>query len=135
MCVQRTAVQHPDPEGLEVFGRDHLNSHAWPRRALILGLSDRAELAGDSRAQQGKPCTDARLRDARNGLELLEELLIEHVDFSGGGEAPFGKAKKVNSNLLESDHGRRIDSCCAECPGRNRVTNDALTMATGGPSR
>ena len=28
--VQRTALQHPDPEGLEVFGRHHLDPRAWP---------------------------------------------------------------------------------------------------------
>src|SRR5262249_52031264 len=28
--VQRTALQHPDPEGLEVFGRHHLDPNVWP---------------------------------------------------------------------------------------------------------
>src|SRR5216683_906912 len=28
--VQRTALQHPDHDGLKVFGRHHLDPHAWP---------------------------------------------------------------------------------------------------------
>jgi len=27
---QRTALHHPDPEGLEEFGRHHSDAHAWP---------------------------------------------------------------------------------------------------------
>src|SRR5258708_31983756 len=36
--------------------------------------------------------------------------------------------QKVNPNLLESDHGNRIDSCCAECrsqaPGNGRRSGE-----------
>jgi hypothetical protein len=36
--------------------------------------------------------------------------------------------QKVNPNLFESDHGNRIDSCCAECrsqaPGNGRRSGE-----------
>ena len=51
--------------------------------------------------------------------------------------------QKVNPNLLESDHGNRIDSCCAECrsqaPGNGRRSGergrDGKRHPVSGPPR
>src|SRR4029450_3648128 len=54
--VQRTALQHADPEGLEVSGRHHLNPHAWPWRGRVSsGCPTTLNLLGIPKPSSGRP--------------------------------------------------------------------------------